>query len=260
LASTLLAVAAKSATGDRSTPRKIVNALPHIPTNVSAPERWVSLVGGAALVGYGISRKTPSLWALLSGGYLLYRATTGNCLISHAAGFSTSDSTRPQSAIAARHGTRVDHAVTIARPVTDVYRFWRDFENLPHFMTHLLDVDTTTDGKSHWVAKGPLGLKVEWDAEIITDTPNQVIGWKSLPGSDVDTAGSVRFRELGDGRGTEVRVELKYDPPAGQFGTFWAKLFGENPNRQVREDLRRLKQILEAGEVPTVAGQPHGKR
>jgi uncharacterized membrane protein len=260
LASTLLAVAAKSATGDRSTPRKIIDAMPHTPTNVSAPERWVSLVGGAALVGYGISRKSPNILALLGGGFLLYRAATGHCPVSQAVGFSTSDSTAPQAAIAGRHGTRVDHAITIAKPVTDVYRFWRDLENLPHFMDHLIDVDTTTDGKSHWIAKGPLGLKVEWDAEIITDTPNQVIAWRSLPGSDVDTAGAVRFRELADGRGTEVRVELKYDPPAGKVGTFIAKLFGENPDRQVREDLRRLKQILEAGEVPTVKGQPHGKR
>lgn len=260
MASTLLAVAAKSATGERSTVRKIVNAAPRTPTNVSAPERWVSLVGGAALVGYGISRQTPSVWALLSGGFLLYRASTGHCPVSQMAKFSTSDATAPQSVIAARHGTRVDHAVTIARPVADVYRFWRDFENLPHFMTHLIDVDTTTDGRSHWVARGPMGLKVEWDAELIADLPNSHISWKSLPGSDVDTAGSVHFRELADGRGTEIRVELKYDPPGGQLGTFIARLFGENPDRQVREDLRRLKQILEAGEVPTVEGQPHGKR
>ncbi|HEX3149761.1 MAG TPA: SRPBCC family protein [Gemmataceae bacterium] len=260
MASTVLAVAAKSATNERSTARKMINALPHIDTNVSAPERAGSLAIGAALVGYGMSQKQPSLWALLGGAYLVYRGMTGNCPISQAVKFSTSDSTAPGTAVAGRHGTRVEHAVTINKPVADVYRFWRDFANLPHFMMHLIDVDTTSDGKSHWIARGPMGMKVEWDAEIITDTPNSLIAWRSLRGSDVDSAGSVHFRDRGPGLGTEVRVELKYDPPAGKFGTMIAKLFGENPDRQVREDLRRLKQILEAGQVPTTKGQAHGKR
>jgi uncharacterized membrane protein len=103
-------------------------------------------------------------------------------------------------------------------------------------------------------------MKVEWDAEIVTDKPNEVIAWRSLDGSDVDTAGSVHFRELPGGRGTEVRVELKYDPPAGKLGTAVAKLFGLSPEAQIRADLRRFKQILEAGEVPSTAGQPHGRR
>jgi uncharacterized membrane protein len=140
-----------------------------------------------------------------------------------------------------------------------VYWFWRDFENLPRFMTHLIDVDTTTDGRSHWVARGPLGIKFEWDAEIFADIPGEAIGWKSLDGSDVDTAGSVHFRQLPHGRGTEVRVSLKYDPPLGKVGTAVAKLFGEAPEQQIRDDMRRLKQILEAGEIPTVDGQPRGK-
>jgi uncharacterized membrane protein len=260
VASTVLAVAAKSATADRSVSRKVVNALPHIHTNVSAPERAVSLLGGSALLGYGVSRKEPSLLAILSGAFLVYRGMTGNCPLSQAVGFSTSDSTARRTAVASGHGTRVTHAVTINKPVADVYRFWRDFENLPHFMTHLLAVDTTADGRSHWVARGPMGLRVEWDAEIVTATPNNVIAWRSLHGADVDSAGSVRFRDRGPGLGTEVRVELKYDPPAGKVGTLVAKLFGENPDRQVREDLRRLKQLLEAGQVPSAEGQPHGKR
>ena len=260
MASTVLSVAAKSATTEGSVPRRMLDGLPHIYTNVSAPERAASLIGGSALLGYAASRKEPSLLAVLAGTFLVYRGLAGNCPLYQAAGFSTSDSTSPQTAVAARHGSRVAHAVTINKPVGDVYRFWRDFENLPHFMTHLLDVDTTADGRSHWVARGPMGLRVEWDAEIITDTPNRVIAWRSLPGADVDSAGSVQFHDRGPGRGTEVRVELKYDPPAGKIGTLVARLFGENPDRQVREDLRRLKQILEAGQVPTVQRQSHGKR
>jgi uncharacterized membrane protein len=116
-------------------------------------------------------------------------------------------------------------------------------------MTHLLDVDTTTDGESHWVAKGPLGLRVEWDAKIIQDEPGQVIAWKSLPGADVDSTGSVHFRAIPGG--TEVRVNLKYDPPCGQLGTAVAKLFGENPQRQVREDLLRFKKMIETNGIPS---------
>ena len=175
-------------------------------------------------------------------------------------GVSTSDSTAPNTAIAAGHGTRVEHAVTVMKPASEIYEFWRDFENLPKFMTHLVDVDTTTNGGSHWIAKGPLGTKVEWDAEIIVDIPGEAIGWKSIDGADVDTAGSVRFRELGPSRGTEVRVNLKYDPPAGRVGTAIARLFGEAPEQQIRDDLRRFKETMEAGEIPTTRGQSHGRR
>jgi uncharacterized membrane protein len=260
MATTLLAAAAKSAAGPNSSVARAVNALPQIRTNLSSAERWVSLAAGGALTALGFTGRGPTLLSSLLGGYLIYRAATGNCVGYQLLGVSTSDSTAEQTAIAAGHGTRVDHAVTVMKPAAEVYRFWRDFENLPRFMTHLEDVDTTTGGKSHWVAKGPLGMKVEWDAEIVTDKPNEVIAWRSLDGSDVDTAGSVHFRELPGGRGTEVRVELKYDPPAGKLGTAAAKLFGTSPEAQIRADLRRFKQILEAGEVPSTAGQPHGRR
>jgi uncharacterized membrane protein len=124
-------------------------------------------------------------------------------------------------------------------------------------MQHLEGV-RAEGSRSHWVACGPLGHRVEWDAEIITDSVNELIGWRSLPGSEVDTAGSVHFRELPEGRGTEVRVSLKYDPPAGKLGAAVARLFGASPQSQVREDLRRFKQFMETGEIPTTAGQPRG--
>jgi uncharacterized membrane protein len=239
---------------------RAVDALPHLRTNLSSTERWLSLAGGGALSALGFDCRGPSLLSTLAGGYLIYRAATGHCFLYQALGVSTSESTAEQTAVTAGHGERVEHAVTVLKPARLVYEFWRDFENLPRFMTHLLDVDTTSNGRSHWVARGPLGLRVEWDAEIIVDIPGEAIGWKSLDGSDVDTAGSVRFRELPGGRGTEVRVNLKYDPPAGKVGIAVAKLFGESPAQQIRADLRRFKQIVEAGEIPSTEGQPRGRR
>jgi uncharacterized membrane protein len=260
MATTVLAAAAKSVAGPDSGLARAVNALPHIRTNVSANERWLALAAGGAVSVLGFDGRGPSLLSSLLGGFLLYRAASGNCPIYQALGVSTSDSTAENTAVAAGHGSRVEHAITVMKPVAEVYRFWRDLENLPCFMTHLDDVDTTTDGKSHWVARGPLGLRVEWDAEIVTDKPNEVIAWRSLDGADVDTAGSVHFKELPNGRGTEVRVELKYDPPGGQVGTALAKLLGKAPDQQIRADMRRFKQLLEAGEIPSTEGQPHGKR
>jgi uncharacterized membrane protein len=259
MASTLLTTAVKSVAGTDSGVARAVNKLPPMRTNVSANERWLSLVAGGVVTGLCLTGRSPRLLSTVAGGYLVLRAMTGNCMLYQALGVSTSDSTAEQTAVTAGHGTRVDHAITVNRPATEVYRFWRDLENLPRFMTHLIDVDTTTDGRSHWVAKGPLGMKFEWDAEIVADSPDRVIGWKSLDGADVDTAGSVHFNELPHGRGTEVRVELKYDPPGGRLGTAIAKLIGHSPEAQIKADMRRFKQIMEAGEIPTTEGQPRGR-
>lgn len=243
MASTLLAVAAKSVAGPQSAVSNAVDRLPVLRTNVSSTERWASLAGGVALTGYGAAKG--GLLPTLLGGFLLYRSATGHCPVSQALGFSTSDATAPNSVIAARHGSRVDASVVVMKPAAEVYRFWRDFENLPRFMTHLIDVDTTTDGRSRWTARGPLGLQVQWEAEITADEPGRLIAWKSLTGSDVDTAGSVHFEQLPGMKGTAVRVELKYDPPAGKLGTALARLVGRNPQRQVEEDLKRFREVME---------------
>jgi uncharacterized membrane protein len=153
---------------------------------------------------------------------------------------------------------RVDRAITINQPRGEVYRFWRNLENLPRFMKHLESVQLIDDYRSHWVAKGPAGRKVEWDAVIHNEIPGEVIGWRSLPGADVDHAGSVLFSDAPGERGTEVKIELQYNPPAGMVGAAIAKLWGEEPTQQIEEDLRRLKQILEAGEIATIEGQPAG--
>jgi len=138
-------------------------------------------------------------------------------------------------------------AIRIERPVEDLYRFWRNLSDLPRFMSHLERVDELGDRRSHWVAKGPAGSHVEWNAEIINEVPNQVIGWQSLPDSDVVTAGSVRFDRTPDGRATNLTVHLQYAPPAGRLGKAVAQLFGTDPARAIRVDLERLKTMLESG-------------
>lgn len=145
---------------------------------------------------------------------------------------------------------RVVKAITIARPVEDVYAFWRDFTNLPGFMRHLESVEATdAEGRrSHWRAKAPLGASVEWNAELTEDRPNERISWRSVDGQ-VRNAGTVHFAPAPAGRGTVVRVELEYDPPGGPLGAAIAKLTGEEPEQQTADDLRRLKQVLEVGEV-----------
>jgi uncharacterized membrane protein len=130
-----------------------------------------------------------------------------------------------------------------------LYRFWRDFENLPQFMRHLVSVRATGEGHTHWVAKAPAGGTVEWDAEITEDRPGELIAWRSLEGSDVDNAGQVRFERAPGGRGTILKVEIDYDPPGGIVGKVVGKLFGEEPYAQLQDDLRRFKQVIETGEV-----------
>jgi uncharacterized membrane protein len=157
-------------------------------------------------------------------------------------------------------GINVKQQVTIARSPEELYRFWRNFENLPRFMNHLEAVHSLSHTRSHWVAKAPLGTSVEWDAEIVEERPNQMIVWRSLPDADVINAGAVTFLPAPAGRGTEVYVVIEYAPPAGVLGETIARLFGEEPNQQIKDDLWRFKQLMEAGEIATIEGQPSGTR
>jgi uncharacterized membrane protein len=146
-------------------------------------------------------------------------------------------------------GIHAKASCIVNRSPDEVYRFWRNFENLPRFMKHLDSVQETGEGRSHWVATGPAGTTVEWDATIIADVPGEVITWRSLENSDVDNAGAVRFEAAPGNRGTIVKVNLQYNPPAGVVGATFAKLFGEEPEQQLDDDLRRFKQVMEVGEV-----------
>jgi len=242
--------------------------------NVGRVERWLSMAAGGALAAYALQRReVPGGAAAIAGAALLYRGATGHCDVYQALGVNRADGngarqygtgviadrgsdTRAQ--LGGRRGIHVEESVTINRPLRELYRFWRNFENLPKFMNHLDSVSTRDEGVSHWVAKGPAGMRVEWDARIINEVQDKVIGWQSLDGSTISTAGSVNFDE--DPHGTRVTVHLQYNPPGGRLGAAVAKLFGEEPNQTIREDLRRFKQLMEAGEIPTTTGQPSGRR
>jgi uncharacterized membrane protein len=152
---------------------------------------------------------------------------------------------------------RVRESITVRATTDEVYRFWHDFQNFPRFMAHLESVQVM-NGRSHWKATAPAGRTVEWDAEIVEDRPNELISWRSLPDAVVSNAGSVRFAPAPGDRGTEVTVELRYEPPGGTFAAAAAALTGEHPRQQVRDDLRRFKQVVETGSVVRSEGSPEG--
>lgn len=232
----------------------------HSGRNISDVERWLSLAAGTGLAMYGLSRRRTAGWMLTAiGGMLIQRGATGHCHAYEALGINTAgtgDDTR--RALGGAAGVHVEESVTINRPIEELYRFWRNLENLPHFMHHLESVERVTDTLSRWRARGPAGKTIEWNAEIINEVPNQVIGWRSIEGSDVVSAGSVNFDDAGPGRGTQVRVRLQYSPPGGRIGATVARLFGRDAATEIRDDLRRFKQMVETGEVSTTKGQPRG--
>lgn len=230
--------------------------------NVGSTERKISVAAGSALAIYGLSRKSKGGAALAAvGAGLLYRGASGHCPAYSAMGVNTA---APSDGEAAEkpgaNGAQVIEVVTINKSPEELYTFWRNFENLPQFMNHLNAVTVQDEKVSHWVAKAPLGRTVEWDATIINEIPNRLIAWQSVPGSGIASAGSVRFEPAPGNRGTEVRVNLEYNPPAGAVGAAVAKLLGEEPHVQVAEDLRRFKNLMETGETPTLKGQPVGAR
>jgi uncharacterized membrane protein len=185
---------------------------------------------------------------------MIYRGATGHCVVYQMLGINRAEAN-------GHEGIRVERSVTVNHPKEELYQMWRDFENLPRFMEHLesVKVDEADPGRSHWIAKGPLGRQVEWDSEIIEERENELLVWKSLPGSMVESMGRVEFVDAPAGRGTIVHISMEYNPPAGSLGAAFAKLFGEEPNTQINEDLHHFKQIMETGEIATVQGQPSGR-
>ena len=220
--------------------------------NITDTERVGSATIGAALITYGLKRRD-WLGALsaLGGAALLYRGATGYCQVSEAMGRNTR-AADTREALAGSRGINVCEAVTINRPAPELYREWRNLESLPDRMRHLESVQELSDGTSHWAARGPGGKVFEWDAEILQDIPGQLLSWRSLPGSEVISAGSVNFDDV-PGHGTRVTVRLQYDPPGGKIGAYVAWLLRQEPSQQIREDLRGWKRRLETGEVATDA-------
>lgn len=233
--------------------------------NVGNVERFASVAAGSLLAALGLSRRSVS--GVLTAGVgaaLIYRGVTGYC---HAYGAMDVDTAHRKGERAARspeeitrQGIHVEQSCLINKSPEELYEFWRHFENLPRIMNHLHSVRVLDDRRSHWVAKAPriAGGEVEWDAEITRDEPGSVIAWRSLPGGQIDSVGEIRFRQAMGDRGTEVHVSMDYIPPAGQLGHWMATLFGEAPQRQMREDLRNFKRIMEVGEILTIEGQPRG--
>ena len=228
--------------------------------NINSVEKWASIAAGAGLAAYGLSRLRKDGWVWTGvGGLLLRRGITAHCDIYQALGVDTSRAASDtRTALRGSRGINVLESVTINRPISELYRFWRNLENLPQFMRHLVAVDKVTDTISRWRAHGPAGTTVEWEAEVYNEVPDKLIAWRSLDGSSVVSAGSVNFDEAGPGRGTRVTVRLRYSPPGGRLGATLAKLFGADPETEIRADLRRFKQVVEAGEAPARASQTHG--
>jgi len=234
-----------------------------IARNVNDWERVASMAAGAMLVAYGMRRhqegdegKLNS--AAATGLGLMARGITGFCPVNAATGrHRRRDDSR--EALSGARGIRVEESVTINRAPAELYRFWRNLGNLPLFMKTIERVDVIDGCRSHWVARGPANMRVEWDAEVINEIEPDLIGWRSLPGSDVASAGSVQFKPAPRG-GTELKVTMQYAPPAGKLGASIAWMVGQSPSSQLREDLRSLKQILETGETPKTTGQPSGLR
>jgi uncharacterized membrane protein len=224
--------------------------------NVGRIERLVSAAAGGALTWLGLKRGGLfGTGLVLVGGGLVYRGLSGHCDVYASAGINTAQSHGRQASVAAGRGFKVVESVAVKWSAEELFNIWRDFENLPRFMSHLVQVETR-GMHSHWVAHGPAGTQVSWDAEIITEDPGRMLAWRSLAGSQVDTAGSVHFTPLTEGGGTEVVVTLKYDLPGGAAGSWLAWMFGQDPAHQVGADLRRFKQLVESGEIAYSAGRP----
>jgi uncharacterized membrane protein len=201
-----------------------------------------ALLGGLLLLS-GARRRGLLRTAL--GGTLLWQAYTGNNPLFRRMGIRVN----PQPPEGARETIIVSERTVIDVPRAALYRYWRNLANLPRFMRHLLSVRVVNEKRSHWMAQAPAGRIVEWDAEIVEERPDRLLRWRSLPGAQIVNFGEVVFSDAPEGRGTEVHVELQYVPPAGSLSVALARYTGEEPQWQVSDDLRRLKELAEAGEI-----------
>jgi uncharacterized membrane protein len=206
----------------------------------NAAQRWGAIVGGGALAVYGLTRRSMGGIALATaGGVIALLGARANFLEQEAIARST---------------------VLLNCSPEEAYRFWTDFEQLPLFMHHIESVTEINDRQSRWIAIGPLGTRITWNAEITDEREGKVIAWRSLPDSEIEVDGVVEFSPAPAGRGTYLTAIMRYRPPAGAVGNAVAKMLGKDPNFLMRQDLRRLKALIEAGEIPTTEGQTHGPR
>jgi uncharacterized membrane protein len=227
--------------------------------NIDRNERWASVAAGTMLAVAGLRRRSP-VGALIaaSGAALIARGSTGHC-----PAYARIDALRGEVSapgVAAPSGVRVDESATINRPPEVLYEVWRTLTLLPTFIPSIKSVTKLSETRSHWVVTGPAGRDIEWDAEVVSDVPNQVIAWRSDAGADVASEGSVRFSSGRGVRETVMQVQLQYDPPLAKASAVAAWLVGKEPGQLVREALRRFKAVMESGEAPTTEGQPRGQQ
>jgi uncharacterized membrane protein len=230
--------------------------------NIGNKERCASgIVGGTLLLLSAFRMKSSALKILagITGAGLLYRGIRGNSALYDALGISkTTRQLPPNAVVEHKQGKKIETAVTINKSPEELFAFWRDFTNLPKIMKHVESVELKDEHVSHWRLKLPAGKFIDWDAEIYNEIPNELIAWRTLQGSEVNHAGSVSFKPAKNRFGTEVRVEVNYALGTGKLGSVLTKMLSEVPEFQLQEDLRRFKQLMETGEVPTTEGQPEG--
>ena len=233
------------------------HVLPRPDRKMAPQKRFLYGITGGALVAFGLRQRSflGGLAALI-GTDLVTNGATGHHLHEF---LGAAEHLGPRGTrIPHQVGIQVQRSVLVNASPQDAYAFIRNLENLPRFLKHLKNVQITDEKRSHWTIAGPGGKAIEWDAEIITDSPNHVISWRSLDHPDVKSAGSVHFEPAIGNRGTVIRVRMQYLPIGGALRAFLGKLFGEDPDLQLDEDLHRLKQVLETGEIATTQGQPRG--
>jgi uncharacterized membrane protein len=223
--------------------------------NIGQMERWLSLLGGAGLLLYGLPKRSFGGWATtLAGAGLIYRGWTGHCHAYSHLGISTLEA--GHGGVKAQRGCKVVRSIHIQRDEHELYEFWRNLANLPRVMRHLEAVTPLDRQRSLWCARGPAGQKLEWEAEVITDRPGEIIAWQSVPGSQVDTAGSVRFVRPTFGEGTELIVTLKYDPPGGRMAAGLAHFVGQGLESKLDEDLEAFKRAMESAKPAAPVATP----
>ncbi|HEX5830522.1 MAG TPA: SRPBCC family protein [Gemmatimonadaceae bacterium] len=226
--------------------------------NVGRAERLASTLGGVALVAYGARRRGIRGAALAATGIALaQRGVTGHSAVYQRLGVSTAGGPEglrrqhgPNAVLQASRAVRVERAVIVARTRDELYAWWRDPANMPRVMRHVHSVEPLDAQRARWRVRAPVGVWIEWETVIHNDIPGELIAWKSTHGAIVPNAGSVHFTDAPGGGGTIVRLVLEYDPPGGRLGVLLAKALGEDPYGEVREGLRRFKQLMETGEEP----------
>lgn len=223
--------------------------IPDKEINVEEGERMLSAVMGSLLL-YRAFKKGGIIKAL-TGGYLLFRGATGYC--------PAYEALEDKGVVIKSRNINIKTSVTVKKPRHEVYDFWRKLENLPLFMKHIKSVEMQAEKVTEWKARIPGGLgSISWKTEIVEDQPNERIGWSSLPGSTIENAGNIHFRDAGK-FGTEVHAVISYHAPAGKAGETLARLFTPAFEAVVREDIKNFKRYLESGEIPTIEGQPSGR-